>query len=404
MTTPLIEHGGILPSKFHTIEYAHDNKVVLIIRLDKKLNAIPFMQIMSSCLLNQVEKIFFVFPKLKLLELNATPPNLNRFHPILQTIVSDENNDKILELLKSSPLISSQYSYFLDENSLIHPNFWKILKRANQNNYKFLDDKKNIHTLYCKDAIKTIELDVIGAYSDVYDDFNRIYDSIVCSLDKMSKSKVQEIVMDVSNNFTPLCRLAFSYGTDKSVYNIMTHRHPYTPIYHMFFNKYRNKQVKIGEIGILNGASMNMWNDYFYFPTKTIHGFDIDPTSLEKIKDIPNCKGFLVDSGNSSGLKLALKNGCLEDKELYDILIEDASHRLEHQLIFLRDAIHFVKPGGMLVIEDIFRDICPSRFEEVLELIDEYIDNAILIKPEHTFKHSPGWNNDQILIVFKSSF
>jgi hypothetical protein len=77
---------------------------------------------------------------------------------------------------------------------------------------------------------------------------------------------------------------------------------------------------------------------------------------------------------------------------------------LEHQLIFLRDAIHFVKPGGMLVIEDIFRDISPSRFEEVLELIDEHIDNAILIKPEHSFRHSPGWNNDQILIVFKSSF
>jgi cephalosporin hydroxylase len=208
--------------------------------------------------------------------------------------------------------------------------------------------------------------------------------------------------IDVSNNFTPLCRLAFHYSTDKSVYNLMNHRHPYTPIYHMFFNSYRKKALKIGEVGILNGASMFMWNDYFTHPGKVIHGYDIDPTSLEKIKDIPNSQGFLVDAGSSSGLKASLTKACSEDKELYDILIEDASHRLEHQLIFLRDAIHFVKPGGLLVIEDIFREISPARFEEVLDLISDEITNAILIKPEHFFRHSPGWDNDQILIVFKA--
>lgn len=407
MSTPLFDHGGAIPSKFHTITYNDkQNKVILLIRLEKKIYSVPFMQVLNTCLLNNIEKIFFIFPKTLLLSNpSQSIPNLKRFHPLLQEIITDDSNEKIFEVLSTNFINNTTTNYFyhyLQEDSLIHPNFWKILQEAKNNNYTFLDDTKKEHLLFCKSPEKTIHSDKIGAYSNVYDDFDRIYDNIVCALDKQMKTKVQKMSIDVSNNFTPLCRLAFHYSTDKSVYNLMNHRHPYTPIYHMFFNSYRKKALKIGEVGILNGASIFMWNDYFTHPGKVIHGYDIDPTSLEKIKDIPNSQGFLVDAGSSSGLKASLTKACSEDKELYDILIEDASHHLEHQLIFLRDAISFVKPGGLLVIEDIFREISQSRFEEVLDLISDEITNAILIKPEHFFRHSPGWDNDQILIVFKA--
>ena len=82
-------------------------------------------------------------------------------------------------------------------------------------------------------------------------------------------------------------------------------------------------------------------------------------------------------------------------------MLEDASHRLEHQLIFLRDAIDFVKPGGLLIIEDIFREISKERFQEALDTLRDKVANAILIRPEHKLRQSYGWENDRILVVWK---
>ena len=55
----------------------------------------------------------------------------------------------------------------------------------------------------------------------------------------------------------------------------------------------------------------------------------------------------------------------------------------------------------MLIIEDIFRDISKARFQEALATIQDKVANAILIRPEHSFRNSPGWENDRILIVWK---
>jgi predicted O-methyltransferase YrrM len=42
---------------------------------------------------------------------------------------------------------------------------------------------------------------------------------------------------------------------------------------------------------------------------------------------------------------------------------------LNHQLHFLKDAIQYVRPGGLLIIEDIFRAIPAARFQEALDVI-----------------------------------
>jgi len=95
---------------------------------------------------------------------------------------------------------------------------------------------------------------------------------------------------------------------------------------------------------------------------------------------------------------------CLEDATsdgiLFDILLEDASHMLTHQLHFLKDAIHFVRPGGLLIIEDIFRAIPVARFQEALNTISDKVHNAILVRPEHVYRGSLGWDNDRILVVW----
>jgi predicted O-methyltransferase YrrM len=153
--------------------------------------------------------------------------------------------------------------------------------------------------------------------------------------------------------------------------------------------------LKLGEIGTLNGSSIRMWRDYF--PHAYLHGFDIEPSAIEKIKDIPGVKGHLVDA--SIGLRPVLQAECMGGTK-FDLLFEDGSHRLDHQLLFIRDAIDYVNPGGMLIIEDIFREIPAARFEEALSLVSDKVKKALLVQPEHTFRHSPGWENDRLLMIW----
>lgn len=53
-------------------------------------------------------------------------------------------------------------------------------------------------------------------------------------------------------------------------------QHDYIPLYDKFLAPYRNKNVKIVEIGIKKGGSMKMWREYFS-QESMIYGIDIDP-------------------------------------------------------------------------------------------------------------------------------
>ena len=69
--------------------------------------------------------------------------------------------------------------------------------------------------------------------------------------------------------YTELCKIAYKYKTDKCPQV----KHVYTPVYYNMFNDIRNDVKKVFEMGILGGASLRMWRDYF--PNATIYGADI---------------------------------------------------------------------------------------------------------------------------------
>jgi demethylmacrocin O-methyltransferase len=83
----------------------------------------------------------------------------------------------------------------------------------------------------------------------------------------------------LSNNLTLLAKL---YGTDK------TGSHWYTPNYINHLRKYKNRRIKILEIGVggydnpkLGGNSLRMWKKYF--PLGKIYGIDIyDKSALQE--------------------------------------------------------------------------------------------------------------------------
>ena len=66
----------------------------------------------------------------------------------------------------------------------------------------------------------------------------------------------------------------WNYFTTNTGKKITKWKH-YFPIYEKHFEPIRNKPIKILEIGILNGGSLEMWR--YYFPEATIVGIDINP-------------------------------------------------------------------------------------------------------------------------------
>src|SRR5690349_839743 len=60
----------------------------------------------------------------------------------------------------------------------------------------------------------------------------------------------------------------------------------YLDHYDRHFAKYRNTPVKMLEIGVSKGGSLEMWREYFG-PQAVIYGIDVDPECASRV-DAPN--------------------------------------------------------------------------------------------------------------------
>ncbi len=165
-----------------------------------------------------------------------------------------------------------------------------------------------------------------------------------------------------------LDRIGSKHGTDKA-----SGHHDYLTFYERFFASRRADTVKLLEIGIFNGASLAVWEEYF--PHGQIVGADINP--LTRRFQRPRVAGEIIDQSTLDDLAyLAAKHGP------FDIVIEDGSHHWEHQITTLRALFPFVRPGGLYVGEDLqtnfgkmaadFRGVASASCVEYLKRLVDY--------------------------------
>ena len=150
-----------------------------------------------------------------------------------------------------------------------------------------------------------------------------------------------------------LTLLANKYGTDKGT--VFREQHGYTEIYEDFLKQYIGKHPRILEIGVENGDSLKMWNDFFVGDCE-IYAIDIEP---EKIKyQTNNTHIFIFDQSSRidwEAFKSKLENN---GENFFDIIIEDGSHMPEHQIITLYELSNSVKKdNGIYILEDLHTNI-----------------------------------------------
>ena len=112
-----------------------------------------------------------------------------------------------------------------------------------------------------------------------------------------------------------LSDLAKKHGTDKG-----PACHNYTELYESMFAGIREEKLKILEIGVLGGASLRMWYDYF--PNAEIHGVEIDKDCLAFADD-----RFTIHIGDQGDRDF------LDTLPDFDIVIDDGSHRVDDQIM-----------------------------------------------------------------------
>lgn len=168
-------------------------------------------------------------------------------------------------------------------------------------------------------------------------------------------------------------------GTDKNT------DHDYiNSFYEIEFKKYKNKKIKILEIGTCRGTSIHLWQQYF--PKAEIIGIDVWDQILNRHKGIERVTYL---EGNAYDVDSAKT---LPD---FDIVIDDGSHNPEDQIQCLKIYLPKLKKGGVLVIEDI-------REFETFELLKKEVPEELQQSIECLdLRENKGRSDDMMFIVRK---
>lgn len=199
-----------------------------------------------------------------------------------------------------------------------------------------------------------------------------------------------------------LCELGKKYDTDKSSQrNNVTnerHCHPYTLFYDGLFRHKKDQSLAIAELGILNGASLLMWREYF--ANSHIYGFEYNQQFIDQFRNSFDNERITIanmDVTNKNSIYNAFDNLNIQ----YDIIIEDTTHQFDDQIRVIENAHRFLKPGGILIIEDIFKNNYEKLYIDKLHSTLNYFQNFYFIEMDHINRNSTGWDNDKLFVLVK---
>lgn len=161
---------------------------------------------------------------------------------------------------------------------------------------------------------------------------------------------------------THMCQVMTWHGSDKGYV-----RHNYTAIYAKLFAGWRDKPIRIFELGLgtnnpalissmgemgMPGASLRGWRELF--PKAQIYGADIDRDILFKAERIETyfCDQLDAEAIRNLWAQPALQGGM-------DILIDDGLHTFDGNVTFLNGSLQNLRPGGIYIVEDILSEEVP---------------------------------------------
>jgi len=173
------------------------------------------------------------------------------------------------------------------------------------------------------------------------------------TLDEIGKHYINEKVKH--NGFS-------NYGGDRS-----SNDNDYLVYYDEIFSPYRDKKIRLLEIGVLQGKGLLIWDEYF--KNVIITGIDID---IKPCLVFLNDRGIELDKfnlieGDSTNLKIVKKL----PEEKFHIIIDDGNHLGEAQYNTFLIFFNKLHKGGLYIIEDTHDNKSLEIFLEMSQLINQ---------------------------------
>jgi len=134
--------------------------------------------------------------------------------------------------------------------------------------------------------------------------------------------------------------LALKAGTDKA-----SHHHDYMEAYSHYFSAIKDEPIKFLEIGIWEGSSVKLWEQYFknaelHFIDATLEAVKYHSTRshyhIAQQEVLPDLIKFLEDAGSG-----------------FDVIIDDGGHTMKQQICSFIHLFPHLKSQGIYVIEDL---------------------------------------------------
>lgn len=149
-----------------------------------------------------------------------------------------------------------------------------------------------------------------------------------------------------------LDEIGLSHGTDKA-----SSFHGYLNAYESLFAPMRDLPIRLLEIGVLGGASLRTWRDYF--TAGDIIGLDCDDkTGLELGERVTILRGDASKASGWTTVQMHLEQHYGEPDAL-DVLIDDGAHTVFSVVAAFRFGFRLLRPGGLYICEDVHSGYLP---------------------------------------------
>jgi len=154
-------------------------------------------------------------------------------------------------------------------------------------------------------------------------------------------------------------------------------------MYDDLFTSYKEIKINFLEIGVLDGGSIRMWRDYF-LPETEIH--TLDTVYCEDIENLQNVFQHIRNAYNEKGLSTF-------DDNFFDIIVDDGPHTFESMEFLITGYHSKLKPGGLMVVEDIMDLIWTPRLIEVAENVGYTQIKRVEMAGHQKAEHLSHWSS-----------
>lgn len=181
----------------------------------------------------------------------------------------------------------------------------------------------------------------------------------------------------------PLTHIGIRHNTDKSYY------HLFTEFYNDYFYKFKNSKINILEIGIFQGSSLKLLEEYFQ--NAIIYSIDINKEYVNK-KYGERIKTYHCSQDNFQEIDRLFNN------IKFDIIIEDGSHQTIHQHKSLGHMFGYLNKNGIYICEDLHtsynKKYCNTNVS-TLDMLEKF-NTEHIIKSDYIPKDQLKYCNDNI--------